>query len=120
MKTSYFAKYKGDKGIAICLFVPFWWKGFHYPRLAPTKSILTQYKKSKLINQTKAEDVFTKRYKAEVLDKLDPHSVYSELGEDAVLLCFEKCTPVVKEFCHRHLVSSWLNEAGYDIDEIEF
>ena len=44
MQTSYFAKYKGSDGVAICLYKPYWFKGEHYPTLAPTKEILEDYK----------------------------------------------------------------------------
>jgi len=39
--------------------------------------------------------------------------VYEELGENAVLLCWEK-----DGFCHRHLVADWLQEKlGIEIKE---
>jgi uncharacterized protein (DUF488 family) len=45
------------------------------------------------------------RFYAETLSKLDPATVYSELGESAILLCYERS----EEFCHRHLVAKWLS-----------
>jgi hypothetical protein len=52
------------------------------------------------------EDEYTQRYRAEVLSKLDPARVYSDLGEDAVLLCWER----PGAFCHRRLVAEWFEE----------
>jgi hypothetical protein len=37
---------------------------------------------------------------------LDPQEVFDELGEDAVLLCWEPYT----HFCHRFLVADWFKE----------
>ncbi len=52
-----------------------------------------------------------------VLSKLDPQTIFDELGENSVLLCFEKPT----EFCHRFLVAGWLEmNLGIEIDEFGF
>lgn len=56
-----------------------------------------------------------------VLKNLDAEKVFKSLGENAVLLCFEKPT----EFCHRFLVAGWLeynlnisvDELGYENDK---
>lgn len=45
---------------------------------------------------------------------LNPNDILKELGEDAVLLCYEK----PGDFCHRHLVSQWLNENGIRCSEL--
>jgi uncharacterized protein (DUF488 family) len=50
------------------------------------------------------DEEFGMRYYEETLSTLDPQTVYDELGEDAILLCFEK----PPTFCHRHLVAKWL------------
>jgi uncharacterized protein (DUF488 family) len=53
---------------------------------------------------------------------LDVNQVVFELNElangrfkdtDIALICYEKPS----DFCHRHLVSKWLNENGYDCIE---
>lgn len=31
------------------------------------------------------------------------------------LVCYEKSG----DFCHRHIVADWLNQAGYDVKELE-
>jgi len=41
-----------------------------------------------------------------LLRRLDPHKVFADLTENAVLLCH--CKP--NEFCHRRIVAEWLEE----------
>ncbi len=49
-----------------------------------------------------------------VLKKLEPRKVFDALGENTVLLCYEKPT----DFCHRFLVAGWLElSLGVVIDE---
>ena len=68
------------------------------------------YQNLKTINQQE----YIQNFYDKVLKKLDPRKVYNELGENAVLLCFEKPT----EFCHRFLVAGWLElTLGVQIDE---
>ena len=53
----------------------------------------------------------------EVLAYLDPRDVYEALGDNAVMLCYEKPT----DFCHRFLVAGWLElSLGIEIDELGF
>lgn len=88
----------------------------HYlPELEPTKELLNAYK-GKL-----DKEGYSKRYKEEVLDKTSPSIIIGKIRRImikdgrrcAVLLCYEKAG----DFCHRHLVSEWLRDAGYDIEE---
>ena len=52
----------------------------------------------------------------EVLKNLDPNKVYSDL-DNSVLLCYEQSY----EFCHRHIVASWLEKnLGVKVVECEF
>jgi hypothetical protein len=54
---------------------------------------------------------------AEILAKLDPAEIYQTLGENAVLLCWEKPW----DACHRRLVAEWLEAAlGIEIPEHGF
>ena len=54
---------------------------------------------------------------AEILAKLDPAEIYQTLGENAVLLCWEK----PGDACHRRLVAEWLEAAlGIEIPEYGF
>jgi uncharacterized protein (DUF488 family) len=61
-----------------------------------------------------SEEEYENRYMVQ-LNQLDPHKVVNDLGSDAVLICYEES----KKFCHRHIVSKWLNEAGYHIEEYD-
>ena len=97
MQTSYFAKSATNPlAVSIARSAPKWYKGRHYPALAPSWSLV------KVENPAEYEY----RYRREVLDRLNPKKVIAELGEDAILLCWEK----PGEFCHRRLVAAWLNE----------
>ena len=86
MKTGYFAKMKsypkthGYKFISIARFNKFW-KGEEFKKLAPPAEII----------KLKNEELYTKLYYEKVLNKLNPHEVYEEIGEKSVLLCYESC-----------------------------
>ena len=110
MKTSYYAKSAKDpNAVSIALSTPSWYKGREYKVLAPTYGMLSDYKK------TGDEVFYTSRYRNEILRILDPERVWRELGENAVLLCYEKSG----KFCHRHLVSKWLSDSlGIVIEEV--
>jgi len=108
MNTSYFAKYKGSNGVSIALKAPYGFRGKSYKILAPTWSILSQYKKIGNVQ------IYTERYYKEVLDMLDPEKVYNDL-KGRVLLCWERSD----KFCHRHLVAEWIfNNLGIKVNEI--
>lgn len=63
------------------------------------------------------EDDYIEKFYNRVLKPLNPQDIYCQLGENAVLLCFEKPT----KFCHRFLVAGWLeNSLGITIDELGF
>ena len=111
--TSYFAHYKGDNGVAICLWLPSWVTNIeHYPSLAPTQNILGKWKNSA---QSKLDEKeYIEAYKKEVLDKLDVDKVAKDL-DGKVLLCYEK----TGAFCHRNIVREWLNENGYKCKELD-
>lgn len=83
----------------------------HYPELGPTKKLHSLHTYQEITNE-EYETIF--RFQ---LSKKDPHVVMRELvalgGEDATLLCYEK----PGDFCHRHIVSEWFREAGYDVEE---
>ncbi len=98
MKNSYFAKAAENKNaVAICVRSPSFYTGRVYKKLAPKLWFLRKYKKD-------SDKVFyRKQYYKEVLNKLDPEEVYEELGEDAILLCWE----APGKFCHRHIVAKW-------------
>lgn len=107
MLTSYFGNREAwnGNGIAICQGVPRNWKGRRYLPLAPSWALV----KAKL-----PDAEWEARYRAEVLAKLDPAKVYADLGENALMLCWE----APGKACHRHQVARWLEEAlGVKIGE---
>jgi hypothetical protein len=70
------------------------------------------------------EAEYIRRYRTEILDRLDPRAVAGELAELAgdrvpVLLCFER--PASDQWCHRSLVAAWLGDAlGLIVPEFGF
>lgn len=111
MQTSNFARNeKHSKAVAICLNAPWWWKGRMYPPLAPSASILREYQLTGF-----GKELYTRRFNEEILAKLDAKKVFDELGDDAVLLCYES----PGEFCHRRLVAEWFEkELGITVNEL--
>ena len=97
--TSYFARSsRHPKAVSIAQYPPRWYgKGRRYIKLAPSRELL----KSKL-----PPDQWKEEYQKQILDKLDPFLVALELGDGAVMLCFEK----PGDICHRHYVAEWLRE----------
>ena len=119
--TTYFAKLKKIDPeilpIAICAKVPDWFDGPVLSELAPTKSILYQFK------ETGDEGLYIERFNDEVLSLISPESVYNLIVsiaeansvDQVALVCYEKSDT----FCHRHLVADWLNQAlGLTIEEL--
>ena len=91
--------------VAISCGIPPGFKGRRYTALAPTRSML----------QITDIEEFYAAYRAEILNKLDPGKVYEDLGEGAVLLCWED----FNVSCHRRMVAEWLEETlGVAIPEI--
>ncbi len=72
-----------------------------YPPLCPGWKLVSKTKQG-LITQ----DRYVELYYEQVLNKLDPSKVYADLGEDAILLCWEK----PGRFCHRTIVAQWFYE----------
>ena len=107
MNTSYFASklWKGKNAVAISRGIPGWYRGRVYKALAPSWELVN----------IKDEDIYRDRYKQQILDRLDPIKVFEDLGQDAVLLCWERSG----EFCHRLLVAEWLEEnLGIEVKEL--
>lgn len=99
--------------ISICAITPNFFKGIVYSDVAPTKSILKQYK------LFKNKKVYTERYENEVLNNIDIHKFYEDLsilseGKDVALVCYEKAG----DFCHRRLLAKRMEEElGIIVDE---
>jgi hypothetical protein len=93
--------------IAICAGLPRWVpKGLRRElRLAPDRAWF---------------DLTAKGYDRKMLARLktlDPRALYAELGENAVLLCWE--APGVR--CHRRMVAEWFEQAlGIEVPELGF
>lgn len=129
MNTSYFAKYKGENAVSIAGKCPDWFKGRQYKKLAPKWHFFKKYKdtlndikngkyNSEIIEyiRDEAESEYMFYYVEEVLNKLDAKQVYEELGENTVLLCWERSS----EFCHRHIVRWWFQkELGIEVNELK-
>lgn len=127
MQTSYFAmvsKMENPKlAVSISQWSPKWLPTVRrYPLLAPLPGTLLKWKHAVANPDDPILSTFTwkkyvEEYRETVLSTLDPRQVYEELGEDAILCCFERSS----EPCHRHLVAHWLGEAvGVDIKEMVF
>lgn len=91
---------------------PSWFDGPRMPELAPKKEWWAEWHERFKDGLESSESVtwYTKKYKETVLSHLDQVSVVTKLGElskNIVLLCYE--TP--EKFCHRHLVSEWIDSA---------
>ena len=123
MKTGYFAKARtylkeGLVPVSIALYKPKTCPFFEYPALAPTRQILTEWKSGPYAG---VEEHYIKRYKEEVLSKLNPKKVVKDLmklckvddPKKIILLCYEAPT----KFCHRHIVADWLTEHGFETIE---
>ena len=109
METSYFgnlSRLKNKKVISIARGTPKWFNGSQYLKLAPTWEMIK--------HMSEEEYIFS--YK-NLLKKLNPKEVYKELGEETVLLCWER----PGDFCHRRLVAEWFeNELGLLVPEYVF
>lgn len=119
--TSYFTQLKNLPSniipISICGKAPDWYKGLQYKKLAPKYDFFQEWKKNH------DNDYYIKCYREQVLDKLTPVGVITDLsnmvysfniGEtDIALICYEKPS----DFCHRHLVADWLSENGFWTEE---
>lgn len=114
IKTTYFANLKnviGFEPVSICRHPPMFYKGPQYLQLAPSFKLLSLYKRGFLSDQ-----MYTNIFVPHLME-MNAQKVISDLsnlaGDNIVLVCFEK--PGV--FCHRHLVSEWLNCEGYNVTE---
>ena len=109
MKTSYYSKNANNlNAVSVAAKCPAFYKGREYKKLAPKYWFFKKYK------EDGDEESYTKSYYKEVLNKLNPREVYEELGEDAVILCWE----APDKFCHRHIVAEWLSDnLGIEIKE---
>jgi len=108
--TSYYRKNGNNpKAVSIAGKAPVWYKGREYKDLAPKYWFFKKYKKDL------DEEFYTKQYYAEVLDNLDLNKVLEDIGDGAILLCWESS----EKFCHRHIVAEWLRKKeGVEVKEL--
>lgn len=108
MKTSYYGRinskaYEQFKkyGVQISANARYW-NGPKYEPLFPTWEMI----------RCNDEEKYEQMYREQILSKLDPLEVYNDLGEDAILLCYESIAKIEsgETFCHRHIVARWLEE----------
>jgi len=132
--TSYFAQLKSLPEnvipIAICGKTPAGYDGLIYEKLAPKYKFFMEWKKNHDNNY------YIECFNEQILSKLDTSQVIKELYDmlddslkdqlkivncppwerkdiHVALICYEN----PDNFCHRHLVASWLIDAGFDVDE---
>ena len=91
-----------------------------YSDLAPKREWWMEWHDKFSYDPECAESVswYSKKYIDTVLYNLNPIRVIEELGDNAVMLCYE--TP--DKFCHRHLVARWLkmNIPHIQVEEVKF
>jgi len=81
-----------------------------YPDLAPRRGWFMEWKNRHLQN-----DWYIAKYNETVLSKLNPENVVEDLGDNAVMLCYEK----PGDFCHRHIIADWLHKnTGIEVKEV--
>jgi hypothetical protein len=138
--TSYFAKIRKFPNtlvpVSIARFNPNWYSGQSYPKLAPSRTLLTDYKNGK-VSEIKYREIYMNQ-----LEQLDPNVVNHELWEltapllerqngaefdgnvytldevqskfGIVLVCYEP----VDKFCHRHIVTEWFTKHNIQCEEL--
>lgn len=121
MLTSYFAKsneFAGMRLVSIARGTPDWFTGERLEILTPTWE---------LINTAKGGyfNSYVETYKNEYLSKISC-SFINRFYKDAVFFCWEAFPPggltvdnfyTKKYFCHRHLFSKHMRNAGFDCRE---
>lgn len=114
--TSYYGRIKRIPSDGFCVsiarFKPDWYNGYECTALAPSSDLLNRYK-----NGETSKEEYVKEFN-KYLNTKNPVAFTNMVlnmskGKDVFLLCYER--PV--EFCHRHLVRDWLNNAGIRCEE---
>lgn len=109
MFTSYFGsrilkKIDNSRLVSVSYSPPDYFKSFIriYKPLCPSYNLVMNYKKGII-----TEYEYTTQYYSNILNKLDPRTIYDDLGKDSILLCYEKSG----KFCHRRIIAGWLERA---------
>jgi uncharacterized protein (DUF488 family) len=109
MTSNYSRSGKNPGAVSIAARAPDWYTGRQYKKLAPKYDFFIKYK------EDGDEVAYTEQFQKRVLDVLDPRLVFEELGENAILLCWEG----KGKFCHRRLVAEWLEKnLGIQVPEL--
>ena len=114
--TTYFSNVKNLPPnivpISIAAKPPAGWTGLEYKKLAPNWSFFSVWR------ETQDNDYYIEHFQKEILDELNVLAVVRDLCTaallkgtvtDIALVCYES----PEKFCHRHLVSEWLNNNGF-------
>lgn len=129
--TSYFANLKNIPSGIICYSIagenPKWYTEIEdyrhrtCPRLAPRRTWWNEWhdRFSENPNSDESKAWYSGKYRATVLNGLNADAFVRMLCDhndnDICLLCYEK----PEDFCHRRLVSDWLNENGISCVEFQ-
>ena len=116
MFTSNYAVSGNDpKAVAISRGKPWWFRGRAYDALAPTREMLARWRADFAAGkEDEAHTAFDAAYGAQ-LAQLDPAQVVADLGDGAIVLCWEN----FNVRCHRRLVAEWLERAlAIEIPEV--
>jgi len=110
--TGYFAKAKqyNEAGLVTISIARFnrYYSGASFKQLAPAAEIIH-------LPEDQYKPIYSKQ-----LSLLSKEGVYNQIkqlsgGKDCILLCYEK----PGDFCHRHMVASWLADVAGEIKEFE-
>lgn len=80
--------------------IPKWFRGRQYDPLKPEWYMIRIARNGGQAGEAR----YIELYNEKILAPLDPFKVIEDLGDDAILLCYEE----PGEFCHRRLVADWL------------
>ena len=126
--TSYFARTKkllemGLRPICVAGYAPKFFfdvqNAHFYPDLAPKREWWLEWKSRFKDDLDSIQSIawYRRKYIDTVLANLNPEKVLSDLGDNAVMMCYEKPT----DFCHRHIIAEWLMErTGTRVEEVQF
>lgn len=106
--TSNFAKSAAHpNAVSIANYSPKWCSVARtFKKLAPSWALVK--------NEALSLEDWEKAYRRQVLEKLDAKKVAEELGDGAIMLCWESA----EDFCHRQIVAKWMRESGIEVEEI--
>ena len=110
--ASYFSKYRGDNGVSIARKQPMKNGKPYFEELnefRPPAWLLEGFKEGSI-----TEKEFKHYYRNVVLRGFNP-TAWGRRLQGKVLLCWEKSG----DFCHRHIVTDWLQKAGFEVKEWE-